>query len=163
MKALVLSDTHIKHKEQLDDLHRIIKPYLDDVDVIFHAGDTASMVAVDFFNGLKVSYIVAGNMDDSQASYYLPDKLLVDFGGFKIGITHGWGNSTGIVGRVFDYFAVNEVDAIIFGHSHQPYIGRKNGVLMLNPGSPTDKRFAERNTIAILDAGEVLTARIVEL
>jgi predicted phosphodiesterase len=30
--------------------------------------------------------------------------------------------------------------AIAFGHSHQPIIDRRDGVLLLNPGSPTDRR-----------------------
>lgn len=163
MKALVLSDTHVRYKDEIAALRLIIEPYLSDVDIIFHAGDSTSMAAVDLFNELKTTYVVAGNMDDSQTSYYLSEKLFVDFAGFKVGITHGWGTASGIVDRVFEYFRGNEVDAIIFGHSHQPYIGKREGILMLNPGSPTDKRFAERNSIAILEAGEELEARIIEL
>jgi predicted phosphodiesterase len=32
-------------------------------------------------------------------------------------------------------FAPGEVDVIVFGHSHRPYNGKVNGVLMFNPGS----------------------------
>jgi putative phosphoesterase len=163
VKALVLSDTHIKTKEGLSVLREIIEPYLDEVDAIFHAGDSASMMVIDFLNELKPTYAVCGNMDDVQTSVYLPEKSIVDFGGFKIGITHGWGKASGIVERVFEYFYGSDINAIIFGHSHQPFIGEKSGILMLNPGSPTDKRFAEKNTIALLEAGEELTATIVEL
>ncbi|MBI4733967.1 MAG: metallophosphoesterase family protein, partial [Rubrobacteridae bacterium] len=55
------------------------------------------------------------------------------------------------------------VDAIVFGHSHQSFVGNKEGILLLNPGSPTDKRFAEYNTIAILEAGDNLTARVINI
>jgi uncharacterized protein len=163
LKALVLSDTHIKSKEELASLRKSMEPYLNDVDVIFHAGDTASMIAVDFFKELKPVYMVAGNMDDAQSSFYLPEKLVVDFGGFRIGLTHGWGKVFGIEDRVFEYFSSSNVDAIIFGHSHQSFVGRKEGVLLLNPGSPTDKRFAEFNSMAILEVGEELEARIIRL
>jgi putative phosphoesterase len=163
VKALVLSDTHIKTKEGLSDLEKIIEPYLNEVDAIFHAGDSASMMVIDFLKELKPAHAVCGNMDDAQTSFYLSDKLIVEFGGFRIGLTHGWGKATGIAERVFEYFHGSEVDAIIFGHSHQPFLGRKDGVLMLNPGSPTDKRFADKNTIALLEVGEELTARIIEL
>jgi predicted phosphodiesterase len=32
------------------------------------------------------------------------------------------------------------VDAIAFGHSHQPMVERRHGIWLLNPGSPTDRR-----------------------
>lgn len=163
MKALVLSDTHIKTKEGLSNLKEIIEPFLNEVDVIFHAGDSASMMVIDFLNELKPTYAVCGNMDDVQTSFYLSEKLIVNFAGFKIGLTHGWGKASGIVERVFEYFNGSDIDAIVFGHSHQPFVGKKDGILMLNSGSPTDKRFADKNTIAILEAGEELTAKIIEL
>ena len=43
------------------------------------------------------------------------------------------------------------VDAIIFGHSHEPVNMVKNGVLFFNPGSPTDKIFAKANSYGILE------------
>jgi predicted phosphodiesterase len=47
-----------------------------------------------------------------------------------------------------------DVDCIVFGHSHRPLLleheiaGRK--VLLLNPGSPTDKRYSPHYGCAIL-------------
>ena len=32
------------------------------------------------------------------------------------------------------------VDIVAFGHSHVPLIERRSGVLLVNPGSPTDRR-----------------------
>jgi uncharacterized protein len=31
-------------------------------------------------------------------------------------------------------------DVIAFGHSHQPMVERRDGIWLLNPGSPTDRR-----------------------
>ncbi|MBI4733966.1 MAG: metallophosphoesterase family protein, partial [Rubrobacteridae bacterium] len=105
MKALVLSDTHIKYCEQLVELERILSPFLDEVDIIIHAGDLSSRLAVEFFEGLKPTYVVAGNMDNQELAMSLPDKKIIDFGAFKVGITHGWGKPAGIEDRVFTYFS----------------------------------------------------------
>ncbi|HZD60578.1 MAG TPA: metallophosphoesterase family protein [Anaerolineae bacterium] len=163
MKALVISDTHIKRKEDFKELERIIEPFLDGVDVIIHAGDSVIREVVEFFSGLRPTYIVRGNMDSIDMQHVLPEKLVFDFDHFRIGLTHGWGQASGLRERVFELFAHDRVDAIIFGHSHQPYIGRKGNVLMLNPGSPTDTRFADRNTVAILEADGELKAEIINI
>lgn len=39
---------------------------------------------------------------------------------------------------------------ILFGHSHRPVVGRERGVLIANPGSPTDKRLNPLYSYAIL-------------
>src|SRR3990172_6114750 len=126
MRALVISDTHVKQEADFKALHEVLEPFLGAVDVIIHAGDAVAREAIDFFKKLKPVYMVRGNMDAADAYQALPEKLVFELGG------------------------EDRVDTIIFGHSHRPLIGRIEGVLMLNPGSPTDTRFADRNTVAIL-------------
>jgi hypothetical protein len=53
------------------------------------------------------------------------------------------------------------VHAIIFGHSHIPYCAYHGGVLLFNPGSPTDKRRNEYFSFGVIETGETLSARIV--
>lgn len=163
MKALIISDTHAKHREDYKKLSEIIEPFLEGVDIIIHAGDSVTLGAVDLFKILKPTYIVRGNMDAVDIQHSLPDKVVFNFGRFRIGLTHGWGPAAGLKERVFQLFQEDQVDAIVFGHSHQPYIGKMDGVLMVNPGSPTDTRFAERNSIAILEANGELSARIISI
>ncbi len=163
MKALVISDTHVRKEEDINTLIEIIKPFMGEVDIIIHAGDSVSRSLVDLLDRLKPTYIVSGNMDYVDTASILPEKMVFDLGRFRIGLTHGWGHAPGLKERVFDLFKQDDVDAIIFGHSHQPYLGQRNGVLLLNPGSPTDTRFANRNTIAILYADDELKAEIVDV
>jgi len=47
-------------------------------------------------------------------------------------------------------FADSKVDAVVFGHSHQPYCELKGGCLLFNPGSPTDRRFQPRFSYGLL-------------
>jgi len=55
-------------------------------------------------------------------------------------------------------------DAVIAGHSHQPRIERRDGVLYLNPGSAGPRRFRLPVALAWLDLDpEGLAAEIVRL
>jgi predicted phosphodiesterase len=60
-------------------------------------------------------------------------------------------------------FAGEAVDAIVFGHSHTPYLERHDDVWLVNPGSRTDKRRQPRFSLAVLeiDAAGVLAPRLV--
>ncbi|MDQ3736483.1 MAG: metallophosphoesterase family protein, partial [Actinomycetota bacterium] len=46
---------------------------------------------------------------------------------------------------------------IVFGHSHIPFLEDEGGLLLLNPGSPTDRRRQPEHTFALLriERGEV--------
>lgn len=163
MKALVISDTHVRSESEINKLISIIKPYVSEADIIIHAGDLVLKALVKSLNDLKPTYAVSGNMDYYDVAQTLPQKLTFEFASFKVGLTHGSGPATGLKERVFDLFKQDGVDAIIFGHSHQPYLGSRDGVLLLNPGSPTDTRFANRNTLAFLYADDKLRAEIVDI
>jgi uncharacterized protein len=63
---------------------------------------------------------------------------------------HGDGKQKTTLQRALDAFDPADVDVILFGHSHRPHVGRENGVLVANPGSPTDKRLNPRYSYAIL-------------
>jgi hypothetical protein len=56
------------------------------------------------------------------------------------------------------------IDVVVSGHSHQPKIERRKGVLYLNPGSAGPRRFSLPITVALVmpGPGEV-TAEIVDL
>jgi predicted phosphodiesterase len=54
--------------------------------------------------------------------------------------------------------------AVIFGHSHQPLIETRDGVLFLNPGSAGPRRFklpVAVGRLFVTDAG--ITAEVIEL
>ncbi|MFW6074845.1 MAG: metallophosphoesterase family protein, partial [Chloroflexota bacterium] len=54
----------------------------------------------------------------------------------------------------------NAVDVVVYGHSHQPEIITRDGVLMVNPGSPTQRRFAPHHTYAIMQIDEEIGAEL---
>ena len=158
-KIGVLSDTHIP-KNALNLPKEVYKAF-EKVDLILHAGD---FVEIEFFNKLNTIApvrAVAGNMDSPELREMLPEKDVVEIDGFKIGLIHGYGPRTKVLDLIKKEFG--RVDAIVFGHTHFPINETENGVLFLNPGSPTDKIFALYNSYGIIEVGDSLKGSIIKL
>ncbi|MHB8780039.1 MAG: metallophosphoesterase family protein [Candidatus Geothermincolia bacterium] len=152
-----ISDTHLLGRP----LPAAVVDAFRGVELILHAGDIVEMAVLSALERMAPVYAVAGNMDMAAVKEALPEQRVVEAGGKRIGLTHGYGSPVDIVERVLREF--EDVDAIVFGHTHQPYNRRVNGVYLLNPGSPTDKVFATVNSVGILELGERVTGRIVLL
>lgn len=138
MKIGVISDTHIG--ENIDRLNNFLDKYMKDMDMLIHAGDYKTSEVVTALKKCKSFVGVWGNVDDNNIKELIPEKRIIEIENYKIGIFHGHGARKSTLDRAYDAFKNDNVDIIIFGHSHQPLIKTKNGVLMLNPGSPTNKR-----------------------
>jgi uncharacterized protein len=162
MKIGVISDTHISSQidgryaldsnfiNNPDHLCDILEPYFKDVDAIIHAGDITDMSVIDYLKAFSKIYVVAGNMDSTEILNRFGDKKIIELGGFRIGVMHGWGSENGLTLKIRQKFISDNVDCIVFGHSHNPYNKIEDDILMFNPGSPTDKRFTEYRTIGLL-------------
>ena len=126
----VLSDTHITEANR--EFRRIVETMFRDVDILIHAGDMTSVEVFDYLSEWNLK-AVRGNMDDFKLKSLLPDKRVEEIEGVRIGIMHGRGGPEGIMDLVLDEFT--GVDLIVFGHSHVPVNGMKNGTRLFNPGS----------------------------
>ena len=93
-------------------------------------------------------------MDDDDLFRELPEVLRIELNGVKIGVYHGIGAPFGIVRRVLEKFEGDLPQLIIFGHSHIPLKKEAEGVLLFNPGSPTDKIFTRTNSFGLLEIKE---------
>jgi predicted phosphodiesterase len=60
-------------------------------------------------------------------------------------------------------FKSDNVNLIIFGHSHEPLNLKKGDCLYFNPGSPTDKVFAPYNSFGIIEINDKIEARIIKI
>jgi putative phosphoesterase len=96
---------------------------------------------------------VRGNVDGPDVD--LPEELRFEFGGVKIDMLHDSGRKEGRRKRLAARFP--EARVVVFGHSHVPLLEDEDGLLLLNPGSPTDRRRQPRHSFALLhaDGGEV--------
>ncbi len=156
IKIGVLSDTHISGFDK--NLKKIIDLHFSDVNLIFHAGDLIDLCVLDLFGDKEVK-AVYGNMDNARVKEALPEQLLMDIKGFRIGLIHGWGSPAGLERKLAD--KLGRPDCIVFGHTHYPVSKIIDGILFFNPGSAVDKRFAASKTVGILEIGKDITGRIV--
>ena len=137
MNIAIISDTHLKKDSgQLDNLITEFR----NVDLVIHAGDYGGAWVMEYLQNHFNFIGVWGNIDDATIKAHLQEKLILKVGPYHVGIFHGHGKSKTTIERAYANFESNLVDIIIFGHSHQPMICTKNKVLMLNPGSLTNKR-----------------------
>lgn len=161
MKIGVLSDTHLSKPEDARYLaDKLLAGPFANVEAILHAGDIVIPCLEDCFAGIPW-YAVRGNMD--YALQELPISRVVTLGAKKIGLVHGWGAAGSIEQRVLSHFSEHLIDAVVFGHSHQPLCRKVGSVLLFNPGSATDRRRAERHTVGILTIGEKLSGEIIPI
>jgi putative phosphoesterase len=92
-----------------------------------------------------------------------PAKQVISVGKFKIGLMHGWGPPQGLEKVLEDAFRQDDVDMIIFGHSHTAVNKKKGKVIYFNPGSPTDNVFAAENSFGIIEVNDTIKAMIVKI
>jgi uncharacterized protein len=175
MKIGVISDTHIpgtndgryllenKVSNNPELLCEMLKPVFNNVDAVLHAGDITSPSVLEWLEQFGKVFAVAGNMDSAEMRQRLGEKRIIELNGFKIGLVHGWGGAEGLSSKIKQKFMTDDVDCIVFGHSHQPYNKIEDNILMFNPGSPTDKRFAESNTVGILHLDENIRGEHITL
>ena len=144
----VLSDTHLRYgSEEAAWLEMLCSEYFSDVDMVIHAGD---MVDPDVLLAFDCPvHAVKGNMDDSDGGFAIKRVLKVEE--VSIGLMHGWGHTVGLESRLKHEFLYDDVDCIVYGHSHYPANHIVDGILMFNPGSPVDRRQAPYHSVGILE------------
>jgi len=147
----VLSDTHAASFAEIPEK---IVSILSEVDMIIHTGDFTTKDVLDRLKQLGKVIAVQGNMDSYELKRILPEKELITVGGKRIGIIHGWGGPDGIENRIGTIF--NDVDIIVYGHSHQPKNEIIGGTFFFNPGRA-------RNTIGILTIADEVDGEIITM
>lgn len=129
MKVAIVSDTHGKIDKVYNSLIK------KDVDRLIHLGDyyedgegLASLLGIN-------SYLVKGNND-----YHIKEaeRSIIILGNKKVLLTHGhkYNLSYGLEDLI-KIASDLEIDVCVFGHTHSYLNLELDGLLLLNPGSPT--------------------------
>ena len=79
-------------------------------------------------------------MDEPALREALPERQVVEVEGARIGLVHIPGPRAGREARLASWFP--DCQAVIYGHTHVPQCEQHEGVWILNPGSPTERRSA---------------------
>jgi putative phosphoesterase len=157
MKVAVFADTHIPKRAK--DLPPAAYNRLADVSAIIHAGDVIAQSFLDGLNRFAPVYAVLGNNDHDLK---LPERLELCLEQVQIAVVHDSGPRKGRAQRLRKWFP--EAQVVVFGHSHIPVNENSEGLLIFNPGSPTDRRRQPKHTMGILHISSgCVSAEVVEL
>jgi putative phosphoesterase len=161
MKVGVISDTHIS--AQGGDLPGTLLNRLRGVDLILHAGDLVVLEVLEALQAIAPVEAVAGNMDSAEVKERLPSKRIIPLEDLYVGLIHGWGSPWGLPERVSRQFA-EDVDVVVFGHSHRPWHRQVDEKLLFNPGSAGKSTFSRNRSYGILNIeGDRIWGEIVQL
>lgn len=120
--------------------------------LVLHTGDVTTREALAELEAIGPPVrAVRGNMDGPELQAKLPERLVLEWGGLRIGLVHDAGGSVGRHERLVEMFA--ECDLIGYGHTHMPEIARVDGIWIVNPGSPTERRRAPVHSVAAVEGG----------
>ena len=108
------------------------------VEGVIHLGDGYRDMAP-FEKAFPQVWQVAGNCDFSS----LERQAVLSLGGMRVLITHGQGY---LVKSTLDLLCDGAeslgAKAALFGHTHEPLMEYRRGILLLNPGSAREGRYA---------------------
>ena len=162
MRLAILSDTHLPKGRRA--LPAACLERLAAADAILHAGDFIAASVYDELRALGPPlHAVHGNVDPPELRKRLPECLEVDLDGVRVAMIHNSGAATGRMARMRTRFP--DADLVVFGHSHLPLLETgPDGRVLLNPGSPTERRRAPRHTMAQVDVvGGAVACELVGL
>jgi len=158
-RVAVLADTHIPGRAR--DLPPGAWRIVEQSDMVVHAGDVVTPRLLERLAAVAPVHAVCGN-NDWPLRDVLPERLLLDVDGVRVGAVHDSGHATGRRGRLRAMFP--DARVVVFGHSHVPLLEDDGDLLLLNPGSPTDRRRMPTFTLATLECvAGACTAQIVDL
>ncbi|MHA6491993.1 metallophosphoesterase family protein [Pseudomonas borbori] len=150
MKIGLIADTH-------NLLRSAALAALEDCDLLIHAGDIGQPGLLERLRQLAPLHVVRGNNDRDELYADLPHSLELDCQGVRLFVVHERADLP-------QDLAERGVQVAICGHSHKPIIERRDGLLLINPGSAGPRRFSLPITVGRLhiDAKGV-RAELIEL
>ena len=160
MRVVALADTHAPRRWK--SCPPLVAEQLRRADLILHAGDVCTAAVLDELSGYAPVLAVLGNNDGPDvAEWGAPETLQADLDGLQVAMLHDSGAAPGRLRRLRLRFP--DAGLVVFGHSHIPLDESGDGLRILNPGSPTDRRRQPRGTLAVLtiESGRLVEARIV--
>lgn len=133
------------------DTHGLLRPgaveALTGCGLILHAGDVGKPDVLDGLRAVAPVTAIRGNVDRGAWADALPETEQIALGGVTVYMLHDR--------AALDFVPPpDEGWVVISGHSHQPSVAEKAGVLFVNPGSAGPRRFRLPVTVAIMEIEE---------
>lgn len=154
MKVLIISDSHGRN----DDVAQVMEQ-VGTFDMMIHLGDVER--GDEYIRSIakcppEQVHFVSGNNDYNLD---LPYEKTIDIEGYRVLLTHGHRfYVNGGISHLREYAVANHYDIAMFGHTHVPYLGKDEDVKIINPGSISYPRQADRKqTFLIMELSDAST------
>ncbi|MDW7730905.1 MAG: metallophosphoesterase [Methanolobus sp.] len=158
VRCILISDTHLEEGKIPQYLYKVIEDY----DLIVHAGDFSSLAFYKALESTGKLKAVHGNTDEDELKEILPEELIFEVEGVKIGVVHQGALSVVDTTPVRYRALEMGVNVLVFGHLHRPII-EKSDVLLICPGSPTKPRMSDPCAVElVIDKGSMST-KLIEI
>ena len=155
MKIIVFSDSH----RELDGMRTVIAQ--EKPDYVFHLGDhdTDAEALMREYDTLPI-VAVRGNCDGWSDT---PKTRVFNLGGKRFFLCHG--HTLGVktdLGMLLRAAIERGADAVLFGHTHKPFVDIRRGIVLLNPGSIKNPLRPTYGTLTIADGKCVAATHVLE-
>jgi len=145
----------------ISDTHGLLRPEalaaLAGSDHIVHAGDIGDPAILAALARIAPLSAVRGNNDRGEWAVAVPDTDTVLIGGITVHVLHD-------LAELSIDAAAAGVQVVVSGHSHQPRMQWRDGVLFINPGSAGPRRFKLPVSIGrLLVHGTVVEGELISL
>lgn len=140
MRIGIISDTHGLLRKEVEN-------QLKDCDLIVHCGDIGKQEVIDKLSELGKVELIKGNVDKDIDISLAPKDKIIEVMNKRIYLIHN------IAELDIDLYKEN-IDIVMYGHSHKSKIYKEDGILYINPGSVGPRRFKLPTTmmkLTILD------------
>jgi putative phosphoesterase len=160
----LISDTHIP--EARTQLWPQVAEAFAGVGLILHAGDLHVPDVLDWLERIAPVRAVRGNGDWKVKDPRVEETLILEIGGYMLGMVHGLYYPGPPLATTMERVFGQRVDILVHGDTHVEGIEEAEGVLLVNPGSPTypHNLDTQLGTVALLEIGAGgPSARIIQL
>jgi len=145
----------------ISDTHGLLRPEalaaLAGVDRILHAGDVGAQQVLDGLRRIAPVTAIRGNVDTEDWALELPETEAVELGALLVYMLHD-------LAQLDLRPEAAGMRAVVYGHSHQPKMEEKNGVLYFNPGSAGPRRFRLPVSVGrLVTDGNEMRGELIEL
>ena len=137
----------------ISDTHGLVRPEalaaIRSADHLIQAGDIGSPEVLEALRALEPLTVVRGNNDRGVWARAIPGTDAIELAGVRVYVLHD------LKAMAVDPAAAG-YRVVVSGHSHQPRVEERGGVLFVNPGSAGPRRFRLPVSVAVLEirAGE---------
>lgn len=152
MRIGIVSDTHLPNLiRELDELGPEPARFFSTVDLILHSGDLTSPMVLDWLERFAPVVCTTGN-NDPIVDQRCQDVHVMEVQGWRLGMVHSLRRGFRPVAELQQLFPT-PVDIMVAGDTHQERLEYRDGVVVLNSGSPTFPQHKDLRlgTVGLLD------------